>query len=1098
MQMNPEQLEAVHHLDGPLLILAGAGSGKTRVITQRIAHMIRECGIPPRNILAVTFTNKAADEMKHRVGQTLGSRAYETFISTFHSLCVRILRASLSETQRQFVIYDDGDSTTLIKEALEELKLDEKSFNPKAINGRIQSAKNEIITPAQYATNASDYFESKVADIYALYEKKLAQNNALDFGDLIFKTVLLFRERPDILENYRGLWKYIMIDEYQDTNKAQYVLTRLLAEPLKNLCVVGDDDQCLIGNSRITMKDGKSKLIKNVQVGDEVMACYGSGDFRPAHVTKTFVKKYRGPGVIIELESGRKLTSTPEHTHFAGYRLGRVPQTYFTYLMHKKGLGWRLGTSQVYTAGQKKPMVGFAQRSLHEHADALWVVGTHSNENDARTEEYILSLKYALPTLPFTPRKGKAVNGLVHDSRYISRIFNAFDTESSARQLLSDKSLSHEHPHHRPRSRNAKRRNVVVTLCGDRRARTPMHRISIVGNDEAGREELKKLGFSVRQAKKNSRSWRFESCYKDFAEVERLLQLLRRAFEIEVFFMARFGKASKEKFTNSLPFLPASSVLPGMIMFDGKGDYDVVRGVRRIEMNEKVYDLNVEHTHNFIANGIITHNSIYRWRGADIQNILNFEHDFPGCKVIRLEQNYRSTQTILKLANAVISKNKERKGKNLWTDNSHGDRAYIYYAQDERDEARFVVGEIQKINQAAGVKYSDMAIFYRTNAQSRVFEEELRRQRVPYTIFGGVKFYDRKEIKDVISYLRVIVNPKDSLNLKRIINVPARGLGDKAVSHLEYFSSDHDAPLYEALSHIDDLPGVTALARNKLRAFHQVMEGLKAHLNENPHLVAGLLKKVMEDSGYFEMLQKERTTESESRLENLQEFLTVAEEFEKSNEAPTLALFLDQLALVGQTDTYDPEKGVLPMMTLHLAKGLEFPFVFLVGMEEGLFPHSRSLDVWEEMEEERRICYVGITRARERLYMSLAQRRHLYGGDQFNPPSRFLEEMPGDLVERHEAQPSFSAGRGFGRRRFDEDDVADFSPSYDFDQRSFEDRGEDQKSPYRIGAQVSHPAFGRGVIKRSEGKGEQEKVTVYFNNGQVKTLMVKFANLAVE
>ncbi|QQR80904.1 MAG: UvrD-helicase domain-containing protein [Deltaproteobacteria bacterium] len=1093
--MNPEQLDAVHHLDGPLLILAGAGSGKTRVITQRIAYMIQECGILPRNILAVTFTNKAADEMKHRVSQTLGSRAYETFISTFHSLCVRILRSSLPDTQRNFVIYDDGDSTTLIKEVLEELKLDEKSFNPKAINGRIQSAKNEIITPAQFATNSSDYFESRVADIYALYEKKLAQNNALDFGDLIFKTVLLFRERPDILENYHSLWKYIMVDEYQDTNKAQYVLTRLLAEPRKNLCVVGDDDQCLSGDSKITMKDGKFVPIKNVKVGDEVLSCYGSGAFRPARVTKKFVKKYRGEGVLIELQSGRKIFSTPEHTHFAGYRLGLVPQTYFTYLMHKKGVGWRLGTSQVYTAGQKKPMVGFRQRLMQEHADSLWVVGIHSNENDARSEEYILSLQYQLPTLPFVPRKGGSQNGLVHDAAYLDRVFKSFDTDSHAKKLLIDRHLSLLHPHHRPRSRNANRRNVVVTLCGDRRSLTPMHRISIIGNDKEGYANLKKLGFSVRNAKKDSKSWRFESSYKSFSEIEKFLSLLRKVFDVEVFFMARFGKASKERFANSLPFLPAASVLPGMAMFDAQGDYDVVKSVKRLPLNENVYDLNIENTHNFIANGIVTHNSIYRWRGADIQNILNFEQDFPGCKVIRLEQNYRSSQTILKLANAVISKNKARKGKNLWTDNGHGDRAYIYYAQDERDEARFVVQEIQKINQTAHVKYSDMAIFYRTNAQSRVFEEELRRQRVPYTIFGGVKFYDRKEIKDIISYLRVIVNPKDSLNLKRIINVPARGLGDKAVSHLEYFSSEHEAPLYEALTHIDDLPSVTAMARNKLRDFYQKMEGFKNFLNDNPHQVAALLKKVMEDSGYFEMLQKERTTESESRLENLYEFLTVAEEFEKSNEAPTLALFLDQLALVGQTDTYDPEKGVLPMMTLHLAKGLEFPYVFLVGMEEGLFPHARSLDVWEEMEEERRICYVGITRARERLYMSLAQRRHLYGGDQFNPPSRFLEEMPSDLVEKHESrQQPFSAGRSFGRRGMAFDDVADFSPSYDFDQRNPEDQG----SLYRIGAQVSHPAFGKGVIKRSEGKGEHEKVTVYFNNGQVKTLMVKFANLAVE
>ncbi|MBI3540547.1 MAG: UvrD-helicase domain-containing protein, partial [Deltaproteobacteria bacterium] len=373
--------------------------------------------------------------------------------------------------------------------------------------------------------------------------------------------------------------------------------------------------------------------------------------------------------------------------------------------------------------------------------------------------------------------------------------------------------------------------------------------------------------------------------------------------------------------------------------------------------------------------------SIYRWRGADIQNILNFEQDYPGCKVIRLEQNYRSTQTVLELANHVISHNRARKGKNLWTSNGQGERALLYVARDERDEARFVVDEVQKWVREKGTRYKDFAIFYRTNAQSRLFEDELRRQGIPYTIFGGVKFYDRKEVKDLLAYLRILVNPKDSINLKRIINVPT---------------------LYEALAHLDEVPHMPAAMRTRLTHFYQMLESWKTEINFG---MTSLLKKIMDETGYLEMLQKEKSVESEGRLENLGELLNVVNEFEKTTIEPRLETFLDQVALVGQTDNMDPEKGVLPMMTIHLAKGLEFPIVFMVGMEEGIFPHSRSMNEVEEIEEERRICYVGITRAREKVYLTLASRRRLYGGDNFNPPSRFLDEMPANLIDRREAKP---------------------------------------------------------------------------------------------
>lgn len=726
MELNPEQLKAVEHTEGPLLILAGAGTGKTRVITHRIAYLVQEKGVAPWNILAVTFTNKAAEEMRHRVHALLGLSKNDIWVSTFHSTCLRILRRSLPLGLNQFVIYDDDDTMTLIKKCMNDLNIEDRALPPRAVSSRIAAAKNELISPEQYAAAVEDYFETKVSEVYKLYQKRLNENNALDFGDLIFRTVRLFQESPDVLARYQDLFRYILIDEYQDTNRAQYVLTKLLAEKHKNLCVVGDDDQ-----------------------------------------------------------------------------------------------------------------------------------------------------------------------------------------------------------------------------------------------------------------------------------------------------------------------------------------------------------------------------SIYRWRGADIGNILNFEQDYPGCLVIRLERNYRSTQTILSIANKVIARNTGRKGKNLWTETQGGEKAVAYVGSDDRDEARFVVEEIVRLSRAPMPgehkvrPYSDFAIFYRTNAQSRGFEDELRRNRVPYTIFGGMKFYERKEIKDILSYLRVLVNTKDSVNLKRIINVPARGLGTKSEEALEVFASEYEIPLYEAMKRAGEVTALNSGAKKKIQDFYALMEALRVFA-ESEGSVGAVIDKVIDDSGYREMLETEGTVESEGRLENLDELLNVAGEFEKSNPDAKLFDFLDQIALSSDTDTYDPEKGMVPMMTLHLAKGLEFPVVFLVGLEEGLFPHSRSLDDPDEMEEERRLCYVGVTRARKKLFLTLAARRRLYGGEQFNLPSRFLDEMPEELIERHDGRLTAGSARSVRNEHFFDDDAFGDAP---FSQASEED------SPYRIGATVAHPVFGVGVVKKREGKGESEKVTVYFRNGQVKTLVIKYANL---
>ena len=707
--LNEAQKKVVLHKNGPLLVIAGAGSGKTKSISHRIAYLVEQ-GVAPEKILAITFTNKAAEEMKNRLSALLGKEA-QVWVGTFHGTCLKILRKGGERLgyARDFAIYDDSDQMTLIKECMEGLQIQTRAFHPRAILSRIDGAKNQLITPEKYLSGTLDFFEQRVGEIYAAYQKKLFCNNAMDFGDLLMKTVLLFEQSPSVLNHYQELFRYLMVDEYQDTNAAQYRLIKLLSEKTGNLCVVGDDDQ-----------------------------------------------------------------------------------------------------------------------------------------------------------------------------------------------------------------------------------------------------------------------------------------------------------------------------------------------------------------------------SIYAWRGADINNILSFEKDFPGTKVIRLEQNYRSTGRILKIASELVRHNFERKEKTLWTQNEEGQNAVLYVARDEKDEARFVVSEIQKVCDAEGKRLNDFAIFYRTNAQSRTFEEEMRKSGMPYIIYGGVRFYDRMEVKDALAYLRALINPKDSLSLKRIINAPARGIGKKTIEALEGYASQHDLPLRDALAQVDQISGIGRSAKESLKRFGDLL----THWTQarNGIRLADFVKKILDESGYQEELEKQDTLEAENRLENLQELLTVVEDYQRSHSEGTLGEFLEQVALVGDTDNFDPARGVVPMMTLHLAKGLEFPVVFLVGMEEGLFPHSRSVDEPAGLEEERRLCYVGITRAMKRVYLSHALKRHLYGGDQFSLPSRFFDELPSELVEKR------SDGEDLASPAASEEDYSQIPPS---------------ESDFRVGSHVRHPTFGIGVVKRYEGKGEREKVTVYFQDGRIKTLMVRFAGLQI-
>ncbi|WP_019155510.1 DNA helicase PcrA [Robertmurraya massiliosenegalensis] len=721
--LNPEQQRAVKTTEGPLLLMAGAGSGKTRVLTHRIAYLMVEKRVNPYNILAITFTNKAAREMKERIYKMMGGVADEIWISTFHSMCVRILRRDIDRIgyNRNFTILDSTDQQSVIKGILKEKNIDPKKFDPRAILGSISSAKNELKTPEEFSKTAGGYYDQVVADVYDLYQKRLRKNQALDFDDLIMITIQLFQRVPEVLEFYQRKFQYIHVDEYQDTNRAQYMLVKLLASRFQNLCVVGDSDQ-----------------------------------------------------------------------------------------------------------------------------------------------------------------------------------------------------------------------------------------------------------------------------------------------------------------------------------------------------------------------------SIYRWRGADIANILSFEKDYPLASVILLEQNYRSTKTILNAANEVIKNNLNRKPKNLWTENMDGNKIYYYRADSEQTEAQFVAGKIKEQVDSGKRSYSDFAILYRTNAQSRVMEEVLLKSNIGYAIVGGIKFYDRKEIKDILAYLRLIANPDDDISLQRVINVPKRGIGSSSIDKIANFANLHDISMFDALESIE----LIGLSPKITKAAAEFRELVKGYSNMQEYLsVTELVEEVLEKTGYRELLKAEKSLESESRLENIDEFLSVTKSFEDGSEDKSLVGFLTDLALVADIDKLedDGEKtDQVVLMTLHSAKGLEFPVVFLMGLEEGVFPHSRSLMEEAEMEEERRLAYVGITRAEEELYITNAQMRTLYGRTTMNPPSRFINEIPEELLEG--VQPK-------GRASTPSPFAAPSRPTLRAAvKKPVPTSTGGEALGWAVGDKAQHVKWGVGTVVSVKGEGESMELDIAFPSPVgIKRLLAKFA-----
>jgi DNA helicase II / ATP-dependent DNA helicase PcrA len=1071
--LNPPQRTAVTHGDGPLLILAGAGSGKTRVLTHRLAYLIHSGRARQNEILAITFTNKAASEMRERVEVLLGHSTRGMWVMTFHAACARLLRAEAPRLgyTRQFTIYDQADSRRLVKRGIDELGIDPKRFTPAAIHNQISDAKNKLRDAEAYRQLVGSFFEQTVADIYELYERELHRMNAMDFDDLLFRTVNVLELFPEVRGRYGAAFRHVLVDEYQDTNHAQYRLLQLLAGEHRNLAVVGDDDQCLVEGTQVTMADGSVKPIEDVRVGDEVLSAHGSGRFLPSRVTGVF-RSEPTIGVRITTVGGREIVSTPEHVHFAGYRQGMTPSAYMTYLMHKRGHGCSVGMTSARLEPGGRSVCGLRNRTLKEKADEAWVVSTHETADEARAAEAILSLKYQIPTVPFVAHPGVRGDNLLGSQALLGRVFASVDSEMALR-LIHDEWLWPETPHHSWHAFDSSRRHIVLTLCATGRGRV-LHSVAIGGRDEATRGVLEELGMSVRPPGRGALGWRSTAYFREVGDALGLIAKVQERMDVTVRCVGRFG-AARGRLSKSLPFMHASAVRPGMAMFTAGGGYDIVETVETVDLDRPVYDLNVEATHNFVAGGLVTHNSIYAFRGADITNILNFRDDFPDAEVVRLEQNYRSTQTILDAANGVIAHNRGRMGKTLWTDLGEGDKVKIRELDDEHAEARFVVGEIERLVDE-GVSRAEIAVFYRTNAQSRVLEDTLVRREIGYQVIGGTKFYERAEIKDATAYLTVLANPQDAISFTRVANSPKRGIGQTSLSRVLAHADTMGISVWDAAADPGAVPGLGTAAQQAFGRFMETMQTLRERAADNVP-IGDLLEAILHDTGYLDALEAERTIEAQGRIENLQELVEVAREFDARAEegADTLDAFLQQISLVADADTRRDDEGLVTLMTLHNAKGLEYPIVFIIGAEEGVFPHSRSLDEGS-LEEERRLAYVGMTRAMRDLYLTYARRRAVFGSQSFGLPSRFLAEIPPDLVESEGAPPAFG-GRGGG--------VGSRVPSW------AASRTEAPSADYRMGDDVVHAAFGDGVVTSVEPGGIV--VVRFASDGSERKLMAEYA-----
>ncbi len=1041
--LNEKQTEAVLTTEGPVLILAGAGSGKTKVLTHRIAYLIREKKVEPENILAVTFTNKASKEMTERVVALMGGNPLEKvnygarfsghfpMMGTFHAICARILREDghYLGYKRSFAIYDESDSLSTIKKVLQRLELSDKKTSPQGIKSNISSAKNELLSPSKYAKVASGYFQELSAQVYPEYQADLLRNNALDFDDLLSETVKLFQKFPEVLRRYQDLWPYIHVDEYQDTNHAQYMFIKLLSAKKHNLCVVGDDWQCLAEGSRVQTSQGFKK-IEAIEPKDLVLSAsgYGKTNYFPVSKKKRF--SFKGDLIEITTTSGRKIACTSNHILFARIDCS---DCYFVYLMFSKDKGYRIGLTKGSRFDGKKNKIGLRIRANQERASRMWILKICPTREAAVYSEALFASKYGLPTMVFHAYKNRSMK-LRQD--LIDRLYREIDTVKRAQDLMTDLEISFDYPHFMPPATTRTdqgQANVNVVLFGDRRitARSPWAASRLSIESSAPLDFLSEKEFSLR--KKANGQQKVEVHNLDYGKIEGLIESLDKGSNFNI---NRYAFLTDRKFI----FLPASQLHPGMTLADLSSDKKVIKedhiqSIEKKPYDGYVYDLDIEKVHNYFVEGVVVHNSIYSWRGANFQNILDFERDYPKTKIIKLEQNYRNTKAIIDAAHKVIAKNENRSEKELWTENEAGVPIVVAETYNEQEEARFLIQEAGRLTRDDGYKLNDIVVLYRTNAQSRAIETELIKLNLPYRIVGGVRFYERKEIKDVLAYLRVVNSDDDWVAFNRVINVPPRGVGDVSIKKLTDFAHKNKLAISRTLELVDEM-ALSPKVSQGLKEFGYNLETIRRA--KDGSTLKELIELVLDKCHYAEFLN-DGTLTGEERLENVKELLSVAEDYTSIHGQADLEGFLEEIALVADIDNWNPSEEALTLMTLHAAKGLEFKAVFIIGMEENLFPHANSFFDPQQLEEERRLCYVGITRAKERVYLTLAEQRMLYGGIHNNSPSRFLADIPENLITSH---------KSIAMNNYTVEPIAE----------------EKLTSFYRIGDRVIHEEFGAGKV----------------------------------
>ena len=1001
--LNERQRAAVTVAAGPVLVIAGPGSGKTRALTHRVAYLIAS-GVPPASILAVTFTNKAAGEMRERVRKLLAASEAERgarregplalyhgpFIGTFHSFAAHVLRREAGRIgyRANFTIYDEDDRLALIKELMRELGILTERIPPAMAQAIISNLKADLVDPDAYeAAGAEDPFGRAMARLYRTYQERLALANAMDFDDLIFHAVRLFRRDPKTLERWQDRYRYLHVDEYQDTNTSQYELIRLLAQKYRNLFAIGDDAQCLPLGTRIDTPGGP-RPIEQIKTGDLVLSGAGFGKLIPSRVVHIHRREGGEPLRHITTTDGRQLLITAGHMVFA--KLQVDPNIFYVYLMERNDKGFRIGHTRGVRGGTRNGVRimtnGLQVRANQEAADKIWILKVAHTKEEAILHEQLLAFRYGIPTTVFYD-KGRNIS-LSQTS--IDYLFSEIDSRKRAERLFSDLHLSREHPHHRPRGITRDlpyaptRSRAVVDVCffggSQPSARYPWHdhRIALISASSTLREKFRRLGqWSIRSAKNGHTSWRIETARKRYEACREFVRGLMAAGGLEVHEKARLAQQS-----GNFDLMPASHLRPGMMIpvLAGKEVHaKLISTVKEEPYTGFLYDLSIENTHNYSANGIIVHNSIYGWRHADYRNILNFEADWSEATVILLEENYRSTPEILAAANQVIAKNRDQKSKSLFTQNPAGEQPRVSAHEHERAEAEFIAAEVNLLRQEHALAWRECAALYRTNAQSRALEEAMLEQGIPYVIIGAVPFFQRREVKDLIAYLRYLGNPEDVIALKRIVNVPSRGIGPK--TFLALLAGKRE--------------GLADRERGAIRRFEETISALRAGMAERS--LAEFLRFLIKTIGYESYLN-DSSPEAESRRENIRELVSVARRYDALPIGEAITAMAEEGALASEQDDLDDDDRVR-LMTLHNAKGLEFGAVFMAGLEEGLLPHARSIQNGRaELEEERRLCYVGMTRAKTRLYLTWALSRTLFGELQVNMPSRFLRELPPEVL----------------------------------------------------------------------------------------------------